>query len=159
MKPFLSLVIIGSLICICGCATSLKFSDENASYKVIWSEGQVSRIECWSDKIPDGFLLVDISRTHQSKTVFIKSKDNEVYGKEQFVRGADIGSYSGIIFYEESSLVNSDRVEIKEWRLEKNQLLIYKEIQINDENGALKRRQFFGPFGLELKAPSHPSIN
>src|ERR1700719_4672153 len=111
MKPILWLGIVGLVVQVCGCATKQKFSTEDAHYAIIWSGNNVKKIECWSDKLPQGFLFVDISRDDDCKKVLINNKRYRVWSKDVFTRSADTGSCSGIVFHGESSWLNSDRLE------------------------------------------------
>ena len=154
MKSFLWFGIIGLVFVVCSCATKQKFSNADAHWTVVWSGDQVTRIACWSDKLPEGFLVVDISRGHDYKKVLINSEGHQVWSRNLFTRSAETSSGSGgIVFHGESTPQNAGRLETEEWKLETNGLPLYKEVRVKDENGLLKEQQFFGTFGVALKPP------
>ena len=146
--------IIVLVIQVCGCATQQRFSDGDAHYTITWSGNKVRRIECRSEKLPDGFLVVNISRGRHYEKVLINDEKQKVWSREIFTARAVTGSSSGVVFDEGSNRVDSDRFKFKGWKLEKNNVPIYKEIiVIDEESGHFKRLEFFGPFGVRLEPP------
>lgn len=137
-----------------GCATHQSFSREGGRYKVTWLANKVTRIECRGDRLPGGLLRVNIYRGRHSDKVLIKGNKQQVWARTVFKAGADIFSCSGVIFYEGGKQVNREHHAIKEWKLQEDNILIYRETVVSDdETGAFKRVEFFGPFEVALQPP------
>ena len=141
-----------------GCSTTTRqvFSNAHGRYVVDWCGKKVCRIEFKGAEVPDGRLRVTITRRRDYKKVQINGEHDAISGHEIMTPSEDRGSYAGDVGgYGESHYTDSERVSVQEWRLLTNQVVIYKEIIVEDaDDKHLKRLDFFGPFNVPLEPPT-----
>lgn len=154
MKSLIWVGIIVLVAQVCGCTARRSFSHGDDHYTVTWSANKVSRIECRSERLPGGVVVVRISRGHKEKKVLINDEKDSIWAKTVFKPCADIGSCAGIVFHEWGKHLGLEDYVFREWKLEAQDVLVYRETLVSDEDsGALKRLEFLGPFGIKLEPP------
>jgi hypothetical protein len=137
-----------------GCASKQHFSNSDARYVVTWRGNNINRLRCWGDKIPGGFVEVMISRKDSAlQKVSVNRKQEDIWSEVEFTDQADIVRNCGVVFHADSQFAGSKRLITREWRFETNGVSIYKEVVLLTANGGTERREFYGPFGVELHAP------
>ena len=151
MKLAYPITLVALIIQISGCAAPQTFRNENAGYKIYWNGNNVARIDCKSNLFPDGFIIIRISRWDGQREVVINDKHQKAWATTVFKKRAISGGSSDIVFSEETDHFGSDRRRTREWKLENESILIYKEILILGEDGRLKKQEYYGPFGVLLK--------
>jgi hypothetical protein len=161
MKRFVLPVVIVFVTGLCvGCASEQKIVDANGSYRIEWSGDQVTTIDFRGQKIPEWHWVIRVVRDLKQQTVLINDKGHGVWSKDLFASGFHDaeGSAGDIRFQETSEWVQNDMRDTKEWRLIKQDIVLYREVKLCDERGCVKQRVFFGPFDVLLKPPVIQSV-
>ena len=161
MKLFVLRVLIVLVTQLCvGCVTEQIITDANGSYRIKWCGDQVTAIDFRSQKIPEGHLVIRIVRGLKQQAILINDKDHAVWSKDLFASGFHDaeGSAGDIRFQEASEWVQNDMRNTKEWRLIKQDIVLYREVKLCDERGRVKQQVFFGPFEALLKPPGIQSV-
>lgn len=144
------------LMLLCeGGATEQEAADANGCYRIKWCGGQVAAIDIRSQKVPEEHLVIRIIRGSKQQTIFINDKRHSVWSKDLFASGVHDaeGSVGDIRFQGGSERVENDVRDTKEWRLIKQNIVLYREIKLCDERGHVKQQTFYGPFEMLLKPP------
>jgi len=145
-------LLLVTLTIFSGCSPSHKqaFTTAEGRYLVYWSGDHPTRIYCTSTKIPGGNVTVEIQRRPKQKKVTINNKRQTIWSREVFLPGETRGSSAGVVYHEESQILSQDYVETQEWRVETNNVVIYREELYKDRGGRVVHEKFFGPLGAPL---------
>jgi hypothetical protein len=139
--------------CLLGCQALTKqtFTNEHGNYYVVWRGRNICQLEYFGEPSFAGAVMVKVTHDGSHKVVAIGSSDGQLWSHDTFVPRQHRGTSSGVKFAGESHYKDSLRTEVQEWKAEKTDIVIYKEIVVEDGSGNIVRHEFFGPFEVPLK--------